>query len=296
MVLRYGQFDRSAIQFHSLVRGDNTMRDSMKYGLSVVGRRSLLVIILFLYEMLWGFILYRYVKSVIIPLLYRYPGEEIQQWSALFWIEGEFRLMKTDMANGYVITLLLILLVRMALTPLINAGLFHAIHHSSDDQWRSFLRGMRALAGKFSFLYVIQMVLTFLPLYWLLPPIIEATQRGVLDPTIWTNASAALIGFILYAALIRLCFMYMQFAAVAGKRWSSAFLIWLKAILPVIGVSLCIVLITVVLQGILAASSIFWAGLTAVIIYQASPLIRVLCQVWEISSQHELWQQRLSDR
>lgn len=272
------------------------MRESMKYGLTVVGRRSLLVIILFLYEMLWGFILYRYVKSVILPMLHRYPGEEVQSWSALFWIEGEFRLMKTDMANEYILTLMIILFVRMALTPLINAGLFHAIHHASDDQWRSFLKGIRSLAGKFSFLYLTQMVITFLPLYWLLPPVIEAAQTGVLNPTIWSSAGASLIGFILYAAIVRLCFMYIQFAAVAGNRWSSAFLIWLKAILPVIGISLCIVLITIVLQGILAASSIFWAGLTAVIIYQASPLIRVIFQVWEISSQHELWQQRLSDR
>ena len=25
----------------------------------------------------WGFLLYRYVKSVIVPILYRYPGQEV---------------------------------------------------------------------------------------------------------------------------------------------------------------------------------------------------------------------------
>ena len=88
---------------------------------------------------------------------------------------------------------------------------------------------------------------------------------------------------------VRLCFMYLQFAVTASDSLGSAFLIWCKRQLPLIGLSLIILLIAIVLQGMLTAVSMFWAGLTTLIVYQATPLVRVLLQVWEIAAQHDLW-------
>ncbi len=265
------------------------MLESFKYGLSVTWRKSLLIIILFLYEMFWGFLLYRYVKSVLVPILYRYPGQEVPTWSSLFWIEGEFRLVKTDMASIYIWTLASLLLVRLLLTPLINAGLFHAIHHEAQEQWRSFLNGIRTRWGKFLSLYGVQMVLTLAPLYWLVPHLATALQERSLTNVHMMNSALLIASYLAYVAFVRLCFMYLQFAVTASDSLGSAFLIWCKRQLPLIGLSLIILLIAIVLQGMLTAVSMFWAGLTTLIVYQATPLVRVLLQVWEIAAQHDLW-------
>lgn len=263
----------------------------LKHGLSVVYRRSLLVIILFLYEMFWGFILYRFVRSIIVPLLYRYPGEDLESWSYLFWIEGEFRLLKTGLALSTALILLAFLIGRMLLTPLINAGVFHAIHHIKSDQWKSFLVGIRSYWGRFTILYLIQMIVTLAPLYWLISPVIPR----ILDGT-WQQMNLTLIG--LYAAmylvnlsLVRLCFMYLQFAIISGVSLWSALQLWLSKLLVPVGLSALILLMTIISQSILASASLYWAGLSALIIYQATPLMRVFFQMWEIATQHHVWLQ-----
>lgn len=265
------------------------MLDSLKVGLSAVGRKSLIVVLLFLYEIIWGFILYRYVRSVIAPILYRYPGEEIPNWSSLFWIESEIRLLKTDMADVYVFTLLAMLFVKMMLTPLLNAGVYHTIHHASGDLWRIFISGIKQMWGRFLALYVLQAAAMLAPLYWLVPPIIDALQNGDLGSLLKIDKCLAWIAYMLYIALIRLCFMYIQFAAVVGEDWLSALLIWLRKLFPALGLSFFILLIACATQSILAAASLFWAGLAALVIYQATPLLRVALKIWEIASQHDLW-------
>lgn len=265
------------------------MLESLKYGFSAAWRKSLLVIILFLYEMLWGFLLYRFVKSVIVPILHRYPGAELPNWSSLFWIEGEFRLIKTDMASVYIWTLASMLLVRIILTPLINAGLFHAIHHTAQDQWRSFVSGMRSLWGKFSLLYVLQLAVTLAPLYWLFPRLAAALHGANWSNVQVTNIVLMSILYVAYIAVVRLCFMYLQFAAASGDSSGSALLIWIKKQFLLLGISAILLLLAIFLQGMLTAASMFWAGLTALIVYQATPFIRVLLQIWEIAAQHDLW-------
>jgi hypothetical protein len=263
--------------------------ESLKAGLFAVGRRSLIIVLLFLYEIIWSFILYRYVHSVVGPILYRYPGEDIPNWSSLFWIESEIRLLKTDMADAYVLTLLAMLLVRMLLTPLINAGVFQTIHHSTGDQWRVFIDGIRRMWGRFLSLYALQTLAALAPLYWLVPPVARALRNGDLVSLLQPGSLLPWIGYLLYLALARLGFMYIQFAVASGERWGAALLIWLRKLLPSLGLTACILLIALFLQSILAAASLFWAGLVALIIYQATPLLRVALKIWEIASQHDLW-------
>jgi len=268
--------------------------DSLKVGLRAVGRRSLIVVLLFLYEIIRGFILYRYVRSVIAPILYRYPGEEIPNWSTLFWIESEIRLLKTDMADGYMLTLLAMLFIRMMLTPLINAGVFQTIHHASGDPWRMFIDGIRRMWGRFLSLYVLQSSAALAPLFWLIPPVAEALRDGNLDSLLQPGSVLPWIAYLLYIALVRLYFMYIQFAVASGERWRASMLIWLKKLLPALGLSACILLAALVVQSMLAVASLIWAGLAALIIYQATPLLRVALKIWEIASQHDLWLRNIS--
>ena len=265
------------------------MLESLKAGLSAVGRRSLIVVLLFLYEIIWGFILYRYVRSVVAPILYRYPGEEIPNWTSLFWIEGEIRLLKTDMAEPYLLTLLAMLFFRMMLTPLINAGVFQTIHHASGEQWRMFVDGIKRMWGRFLSLYWLQSAAVLAPLYWLVPIVAQAIRDGNLNNLLQPGSILPWIAYSLYIVIVRLCFMYVQFAVVSGEKWRAALLTWLRKLFPALGLFACILLAAFVLHSILAAASLFWAGLTALIIYQATPLLRVALKIWEIASQHDLW-------
>lgn len=265
------------------------MLESMKVGLSVAVRRSLIIIMLFLYEMIWGFILYRFVSSIAVPILYRYPGAELPSWASLFWIEGEFRLLKTDMADTALMLLLAMLIGRMLITPLINAGVFYSVQHQSVEQRRAFMDGIRSLWKRFFLLYVLQMALTALPLIWLIPSAEQLIYSGEFTIPKLVDAALILTAYGLYIALLRLIFMYLQFASAAGETWSRALFIWMKRLFPLVGLSAAILIITIILQSALASASLLWAGLTALIIYQATPLLRVFCQIWEIASQHELW-------
>lgn len=265
------------------------MLDSMRYGLTVVSRRSLIVLVLFLYEMLWGFILYRYVKSVVVPLLYRYPGAEAPDWAMLYWIEGEFRLLKTDLADPYLLVILAILAGRMLLTPFINAGLYHAVHQVSIDQWRAFITGITNYWGRFSTLYVLQMLISWAPLAWIIPSFTGSLLSGTLGTAQLLDYGLLLLALLAYICLVRLAFMYIQFAVTAGESWFAAVVAWLRSLFPVLGLSLLILLLALVTQGLISAASMWQAGLTALILYQASPLLRIFFKMWEISSQHDLW-------
>ena len=130
--------------------------------------------------MLWGFILYRYVKSVVVPLLYRYPGAEAPDLAMLYWIEGEFRLLKTDLADPYLSAILAILAGRIRLrTPFINARLYHAVHQVSIDQWRAFITGITNYGEIFT-LYVLQMLISWAPLAWIIPSFTGSLPSGTL--------------------------------------------------------------------------------------------------------------------
>jgi len=250
-----------------------------------------LIVLLFLYQFAWGFLIYRMVQDLVIPVMHRYPGKGMPaQLNALFWAESQFRLLRTDLADPWLWTLLAILLARMALTPLLNAGIFHQIHQTHADGRRSFLAGIRRLGAAFALVYAGRMALSLLPLIWLVP----RAGRLVLDGGVRLEQAAAqlaplLAAYGLYLAALELAAMYIQFG-LAGRTGPLQPLGVLARNLPgAVGIRLAV--FAAGLAALAASASVTWfaAGLAAVIAHQAYPLVRVLLSLWEIGSQHHLW-------
>jgi hypothetical protein len=81
------------------------MKQHLKAGWSLTVRHIYVIIVLFVYQLLWGFFLYRLVDGLIVPLLRRYPGSGMPASAArLYLYEAEFRLMKTDLIQPYLWT------------------------------------------------------------------------------------------------------------------------------------------------------------------------------------------------
>ena len=121
------------------------MLNRLKAGWKTAQRHPWIITMLFLYQFVWGFFLYRFVQSVVLPLLYRYPGEVSPGAAQVFLVEGQFRLLKTDVTHFPLGVLLAIIIIRMILTPLFNAGIYYSIHHDEDKQIRPFITGVRTL-------------------------------------------------------------------------------------------------------------------------------------------------------
>lgn len=263
-----------------------------KLGWSTARRSAFLIFLLFLYQYVIGWMLFRMVKSHVIPLLHRYPGGELTDYSTqLFLLEAQFRLLKTDLIAPYLWTLGIFLALRMLLTPLINCGIFHALAHGQErgGQRRAFFRGIRQHAKPFLLLYLLQIILTAAPLIWAVPQVLE---RG-LSALHWTETAAAavpvLIGWLAYQGLIDLIFMYIGFAIVGGQSPWKALSIIGRRLLHVLALALSIFAVTAAIALAAAAFTLWMAGFIAVLIHLSYPLIRILVQLWAIASQHHLW-------
>lgn len=262
-------------------------------GWSVARRSWFLLFILFLYQYLWGFALYKFAKGTIVPLLHRYPGGELPESAArLFWMEAQFQLTKTDLIAPYLWTLGTILLIRMAMTPLLNAGLYNALARGGDGQRRAFGQGVKRFAKPFLLLYGLQTLLTFAPLLWALPRALEAAAAAGNWLAIGTALLPYAAGWLAYQGALELAFMYVGFGIVGGDGGWTGLAALARRALPIAGLALAIFGIVFAVSLTAAALSIWWAGFFAVLLHQAFPLVRCLLKLWGISAQYQHWSAR----
>jgi len=253
-----------------------------------------LIVFLFLYQFAWGFALYRMVQDVVVPVMHRYPGKDMPlQMNSLFWAESQFQLFKTDLAHPYLWMLLLILLARMALTPLLNAGIWHQIHQTHVDGKRSFIAGIRRFGAAFAGVYFVRMALMLLPLIWLFPH----AESALLSGDIRLEEAAVqmlpvLAAYGLYWAALDLAAMYVQFGIAGRTGLLQPLGVMVRHALSAVGIRLAVFAAGLLALVAGASVTVFAAGLAAVIAHQAYPLARVLLSLWEISSQHQLWASR----
>lgn len=255
-----------------------------------------LIVLLFLYQFAWGFALYRMVQDVVVPVMHRYPGKDMPvQMNSLFWAESQFQLFKTDLAQPYVWTLLIVLLARMALTPLLNAGIWHQIHQTHVDGKRSFTAGIRRFGAAFAGVYVVRMALMLLPLIWLIPEVESALFSGGIR---LEEAAAQLLPVLaaygLYWAVLDLAAMYVQFGIAGRTGLIQPLGVMVRHALCAVGIRLAVFAALVLALAAGLSVTLFFAGLAAIVAHQAFPLVRVLLNLWEISSQHQLWATKTS--
>lgn len=248
-----------------------------------------LICFFFLYHLIWGIILYRFVQSIVVPLLHRYPGGKMpQELNFIFTAESQFQLMKTNLAMGYLWTLALFLIVRMVLTPLLNAGIYDSIHQTHMDGKRSFLGGIRRWGLSFFLLYLLQTALTLAPLYWIWPtvkPMLLPLLQGHID----TSLLLILSLYYVYIAGIKLAFMYLQLGIVTQSGWLASIRLLAGRFIAVSLLSLSIFLLYATLTAIGMTISMIYAGLAAVLLHQAWHLVKTLFRLWEIGAQHQYY-------
>ncbi|MBD2845584.1 hypothetical protein IDH44_10315 [Paenibacillus sp. IB182496] len=267
------------------------MRIYMKQGWSLTLRHMPVVLLLFLYQLVWGFFLYRFVSAAVVPLLKRYPDALASAGSVqLFFAEAEFRLLKTDLAAPYLWMLGGMLALRLLLTPLLQAGLLYSLRHADTERGTAFLLGIRRAWRPITLLYWLKTALMLAPGWWLVPPLARALAGG--GATVQQLAMQALpyaLGWATWAIVVHLLVLALQFGAVARTGWGSAMLIALRHFFPLALLSLILWTIAAGLSLSASALSLLWAGLLALLLHQAGYLARTLIKVWILAAQYAAW-------
>lgn len=265
----------------------------MKKGWAIAWEQPFAVFALFLYNLAWGVLTYKLVQSIVVPLLHRYPGKELSHEAAqLFWVEGQFQLMKTDLLVPYVWWAGALVGLRMLLSPILNAGIYYSLSRLELNAGYRFVEGIRKLALPFLGLYAMQTILSLAPLYWLVPHVLhqfgEQSSYADLGKALLPAASC----FIAYVFLLQLFFLYLQVGKADGRSTLYTVLFVLRQAPMIILTALCVWAVTFIVSAAVMASAFIWAGLAALILFQAYRLLHMFLKMWAISTQYALWSEK----
>jgi hypothetical protein len=262
----------------------------VKKGFGTALRQPFALLVLFLYQFVWGFALYRYVSSVVVPLMQRYPGGAHSDMAALLFLaEGQFRLAKTDLIQPYLLTLLGLFLARMAMTPILNAGVYFSLHHTEYNAGYRFVQGIRCLSGPFLIYYALRILLTLAPLYWLIP----LARNVYLTATGYDQIALRLLpyaaAYLVYGYLVHLCFTYVQLAKTTDGKPLKSMPFLIRRSLRIAAVALAMVVVSGLVTFIAVAASLIWAGFLALVLYQFYRFAHAFCQIWTLSAHYQVW-------
>jgi len=256
-------------------------------------RHAGIIVLLFVYQFLWGFFLYRAIDGVLVPLLKRYPDPLAAKGAVeLFLVEAQFRIIKTDLLVPYGLALAGLLAVRMLLTPFINAGLFHSLQHATKERGTAFFAGIRAAWKRVALIYAVEIALILAPLAWLLPLARRAffASSGWLDFFMAVLPGAAV--WLLWCLFIRLVSLGMQFGAAAGDGLLPSLSVTFRSLPIAAAAALTIWAIGAAAGLASTAASMIWAGLFAIILHQIQQFFRTWFKVWSYAAQYEAWQSK----
>jgi hypothetical protein len=252
-----------------------------------------ILILLFIYRLLWGYFLYRFIRSAIIPVLLRYPDTDAGGSGIgrlLYYIEGQFALSGDPGVRHWLWLLLALSLLRLLLSPFIRAGLLHELHQErKGERGLFFFPGMKLYGLPVLVFSLVEWLLAALPLYYLLPKMYTLLLSGMLDYKLLLRLVPYLLAWLLYLYFIRLLLLYMQFGYTAGTGMFSAMLTCLKVLLPSTGASLLLGAGGLVMLLLCGVTALLCPGLPALLLRQFSPLPSTLFKMWGIAAQYHLW-------
>ncbi|WP_245583551.1 carbamoyl transferase [Paenibacillus assamensis] len=269
-----------------------TIKPHIRAGWDWVKEHLYIWIILFIYQLLWGFFLYRFIDHIVVPLLQRYPEPAPTELSrALFHIEAHFQLTKTTEYAPYLWTLVGFVALRMLFTPLIHAGLLYSMSYSQrNSKGLAFFRGMKTLWKSMSLLYIFEMIIVLLPAYWIVPKLTVLLQSAMSATELLQNAAPLLVLWLVGGWIVHHLFLFMQFGKASEQTIGSALVTGVRGLLPILGISLLFLVIGFLGSALVTAAAMFWTGMTALLLQQAYPAIRTLLQIWSLSSRFDVWQ------
>ncbi|WP_334075980.1 MULTISPECIES: hypothetical protein [Paenibacillus] len=256
------------------------------------------VIILFLYQLLWGLFFYRLIHSAVIALLSRYPDPPPNELSqVLYLIEGQIELGRSPAIHQYLWMLFGLIALRLLMTPLFQAGILYGMKPPEEQgAGLPLFRGMKEFWKPVTLFFLLELILLALPGLWIIPKLAALWPwlipgGGRLGPLL--AIIGLLLGWAAYGWLIRQLLLFSQFGYLFKTGVWNSLLISLRHLLPGIAISLILGTAGAVLFLICGAFSWIWTGLAAMVLQQTYPFIRSLFQIWSISSQYELWQTKL---
>lgn len=268
------------------------MLDYVKRGWGAALDQPFVVVTLFLYRFAWGFILYELVKSIVVPLQYRFPGEVAPERVKLFLAEIQFQVIKTDLVHPYLWLLLGLLLVKMLLTPVLNAAVCYSLQHTGLNYGYRFFKGIKELAKPFFGIYFLQLVLTLAPLYFLIPLFTSALQNAHSYQDLLFNVFPWLAGWLLYSSFIKIALLYVQLAKTCRLSWIKSLSCMLRSLALVLGAALIILCLSLLIGAVVLSTVFIWAGFWTLVLYQVYRFAESFIAVWSITAQHQL----LTDR
>ncbi|AIQ26869.1 hypothetical protein P40081_00520 [Paenibacillus sp. FSL P4-0081] len=252
-----------------------------------------ILILLFIYRLFWGYFMYKFIKSAVVPVLLRYPDANAGGSSIgrlLYYIEGQAALHTDPDVRQWLWLLLALTLLRLLLSPFIRAGLLHELHQErAGERGLFFFPGMKRYGLPVLLFSLVEWALALLPLYWLLPKMYRLLLNGILDYPLLLTLVPYVLGWLVYLFLIRKLLLYMQFGYTAGTGMFTSLLVCLKVLLHSIGISVIIGAGSLLTLILCSAAALFCPGLPALFLRQAAPLPSTLFKMWGIAAQYHLW-------
>ncbi|WP_435923308.1 hypothetical protein [Paenibacillus sp. DYY-L-2] len=252
------------------------------------------IIILFLYQLLWGLFLYRLIHSAVIAVLSRYPDPPPTEMSRLLYlIEGQFELSHNPAVHRYAWLLLGMVVLRLLLTPLLEAGILYGFTPpDARGTGLTLFRGMKEFWKPVSLFFLLELALLALPAVWIVPELVALLPRLIpsgdrLAPML------TLMGYVLawaaYGWIVRQVLLFAKFGYLFKTGIWASLILCMRHLLPGIAIAFILGASGAILFLLFGTVSWIWTGLIALLLQQSYPFIRSLLQVWNLSSQYQLW-------
>ncbi|WP_145336554.1 hypothetical protein [Paenibacillus xylanexedens] len=273
------------------------MKAKIREGWFLVRQHMFIAALLFIYQLIWGYFIYRLVQSAVVPLLLRYPTDDVGELSTLlFKMESQLGLSGPEVQR-YLWILGGMLLLRLLISPLIQAGLLYSLqHYQSTEERIPFIRGIKTLWKSMLLLHTMRTFLMFLPAYWLLPKLYSTIMDGFHSLHLLLPGVPYIAGWIIYGWIVHHAVLYMQFGIsdpeAEGRIHGTLKGLWIAVcrIFAVIGVALVLGVVHLLVFGAFTSASWFLTGLSGLILQQTYPLARSLLSMWKVCSHFRLWQ------
>ncbi|NDI34824.1 hypothetical protein [Chengkuizengella sediminis] len=262
----------------------------IKQGWKTTNQNIVYILLFSMYQLVWGIFLYRWIESVIVSISQRFPDPNIMDARQLFIIEGQYLITDGDFMMKYFAPLLIFIGIRWIVSPLMNAGLYYAIHHKESHSSKPlFLQGVFKLGSSFFIISCIHLLLSSIPLYWIFSFLKNTLETYTTPNSLLWNVAPILMAYIVYAWIIHILFMYIQWGKTTNNNIVSPIVFMLKNLIITIGLSLIITIIIGVFTALFFSVSILWVSFFAIIVNQIQYFIRVYLKVWEINTQYHFW-------
>lgn len=273
------------------------MKRSISRGWHSMKEQLYILILLFIYRLFWGYFMYKFVKSAVVPVLLRYPDQHAGGSGLgrlLYYVEGQFALGSDPAVQHWLWMLLALSAARLLVSPFIRAGLLHELHQErKGERGMFFFPGMRLYGLPVMLFSLIEWVLAALPLYWLFPKMYNLLLSGILDYRQLLKLAPYVLAWLVYLFFIRKLLLYMQFGYTADTGILPSLLVCLKVIVPSVGLSLVLGACGLVMMLVCGATALLSPGLPAFLLRQFSPLPTTLFKMWGIAAQYHLWRSKI---